>query len=317
MRVRCSVGSDVTLGLAAGAAVVLALSACVPRLSSPPARESASARFAVAASEPSPPGLIFDEGWESGDARQSFNSRDFGSAVPPQFIVQSALTGGGRFALEHRLLAGMSPGAIQYATQHFGDALAAPVLPAGQGRHFSDLYVQYKVAYSRDFEMGPGYKQLIIGTQDDRRHPEPCCNPWVAHYLTVFPAHPNMKGLQAEVNNKQEGGGRWIALGQNAGGFNSAHPFVMEMGRFYRVEVRRRLNEPGRDDGIFQMWIDGVLVADHRTVRYRGPASPPAGALEPWGTNFVMISDYSTEPPARDQSVFYDDIRIATAYIGP
>jgi hypothetical protein len=263
-------------------------------------------------------GTFFTEDWESGAKTQSFNSQSYGNANGPQLLLQSSFTGSGRYALQHQLTAGLAPSAIAYATQHVGDSIAGPVLAAGRGSHFSDLYIQYKVAYSAGFDMGTGYKQLIIGTQDDRRHDDPCCNPWVAHYLTIYPAHPNMRGLLAEANNKQTAApGQWVGFTQNASGYSQANQFVMQTGRFYTVEVRRRLNDLGSDNGIFQMWVDGVLLSDYRNVRYRVRYNGTYGSNDPWGTNFVMISDYSSTAPTRNQSIYYDDVKFSTTYIDP
>ena len=261
-------------------------------------------------------GQFFDEGWESGTRTQTFNSQYYGSASHSQFRLQSAFTGSGSWAFERVVTAGMAPGDFEGATQHIGDSQAGPVLAAGLGQHFYDLYVQYKVAYSPGFDFGTGYKQLIIGTQDDRRHDQPCCNPWVAHYMTIYPPHPSLRGLLAEANNKQAATGQWIGFSQNAGGYSTTNPFTIQTGRFYTVEVRRRLNDAGQDNGIFQLWIDGTLISDYRDVRYRVPWNGTWGANFTFGTNFVMISDYSSTAPTRNQSIYYDDVKISTRYIG-
>lgn len=261
-------------------------------------------------------GVFFDEGWESGSRTQSFNSQGYGSAAGSQYTLQSGFTGRGSWAFEHRLTAGLAPSAIQYATQHFGDSLAGPVLAAGRGQRFDDLYIQYKVAYSSGFDFGENYKQLIIGTQDDRRHDQPCCNPWVAHYLTVYPPHQSRSGLLAEINNKQAASGQWAGFTYNSSGYSASNPFYIQAGRYYTVEVRRRLNDAGVDNGIFQMWIDGVLLSDYRNVRYRVPFNGTYGASFNYGTNFVMISNYSTAGVSRDQSIYYDDIKLSTSYVG-
>lgn len=260
-------------------------------------------------------GVFFDEGWESGSRTQSFNSQFYGSAMGSQYQLQNAFTGSGTWAFEHRVTAGLPPSAVQYATQHIGDSLAGPVLAAGRGQHFNDLYVQYKVAYSPGFDFGSGYKQLIIGTQDDQRHEQPCCNPWVAHYLTIFPAHQSRPGLLGEANNKQAATGQWLGFTYNASGYSGSNPFLIQAGRYYTVEVRRRLNDGGVDNGIFQMWIDGTLLSDYRNVRYRVPFNGTYGANLTYGTNFVMISDYPGSV-SRDQSIYYDDIKLSTSYIG-
>ena len=261
-------------------------------------------------------GVFFSEGWESGTATQSFNSQFYGTATGTQYRVQNVFTGSGNWAFQHRLTAGMAGGDIQYATQHFGDSLAGPVLATGRGEHFMDLYVQYKIAYSPGFVNPSSFKQFSIGTQDDRRHDNSCCNPWVAHYMTIYAPQPTRTTLLAEANNKQGASGQWVGFAQNANGYSASNPFSIQTGRYYTIEVRRRLNDSGLDNGIFQMWIDGALISEYRNVRYRTPWDGTFGSSFSYGTNFAMISDWSTDPTAQDQSVFYDDVKFSTTYIG-
>ena len=259
-------------------------------------------------------GVFFSEGWESGSASGTFNSSGYGTAMASQFSVQSQIRASGAWALRHLYPAGVQASGVQYATQHFGDSLAGPVYPAGAGQHFYDLYVQYKVYYSPNFDTTTLTKQLIIGTQDDRRHDNACCNPWVSHYMTIYPEFEGRNWV-GEANNKQAASGQWIGFGMNASGYSSSNVFGMQKGRWYTVEVRRRLNDSGVDNGIFQMWVDGVLISDHRNIRFRVPWNGTFGANMTYGTNFVMISDYGG-PIAAEQSVYYDDIKMSTSYIG-
>lgn len=261
-------------------------------------------------------GVFFNEGWESGSSSGSFNSSSYGSAAGGQFSAQSAVRAQGSYALRHLLPQGTAPSAIQYATQHFGDSIAGPVHASGRGQHFYDLYIQYKIYYPPGFDRlsTDTYKQLIIGTQDDRRHDDPCCNPWVAHYMTIYP--PGDRNIAAEANNKQAASGQWVGFIENSSGYSQTNRYSIENGRWYTVEVRRRLNDAGVDNGIFQMWIDGVLISDYRSVRYRVPLNGAYGTNMQYGTNFVMISDYTFAPVPREQSIYYDDIKLSTTYIG-
>jgi hypothetical protein len=243
-------------------------------------------------------GVFFQEGWESGNDNGSFNSSFFGSGGD-QFRVQSSVVATGSFALQHLIRAGMSPDAIQYATQHFGDAPSGPLAANGRGEHFFDFYVQYKIYYSPGFDhRGFSYKQIIFGTQDQRAHNEACCNPWVANYT-----------------NKQSASTQWVGFNQNASGYNNNNRLTMQTGRWYTIELRRRLNDPGVDNGIFQMWVDGVLISDYRNVRHRVQWNGSFGADMSYGTNFVLISDYGATPGS-DQSVYWDDFKFSTSYIG-
>lgn len=263
-------------------------------------------------------GVFFNEGWESGATGATFNSRNYGSSgTSPQFRAQSAVRASGNYAFEHVLTSGMSPGVIHYATQHIGDAINGPVYPAGQGQRFFDLYVQFKVHYSPNFDVTNSRpKSLIIGTEDGTRHDATCCNPWVSHYVMLYPPGPTWGITVAEANAKQATTGQFANLVQNRGGYSASNPYVTQPGRWYTIEVRRRLNDPGQRNGIFQMWVDGVLIAEHTTVLYRVPFDGTFGSDMTFGTNFVMISDYMSGGSTQNQSIYYDDIKISTTPIG-
>jgi hypothetical protein len=259
-------------------------------------------------------GVFFNEGWESGTMTQSFNSAFYGSAAPPQFSVQNAFFASGTQALRHRLSAGMTGDDVAYATQHFGDARATPKLSVGSGQHFYDLYIQYKVFYSSNWDSSPGglTKGLEFGTEDDRAHPEICCNPGFANYVATYPPFGNAWNL--EVVNKQGPSNQWIGYNQNASGYSTSNIFRIQTGRWYTFEVRRRLNDAGVDNGVLQMWVDGMLLINYSNVRFRVPWNGTYGANMTYGTNFVMISEYG--PSNRDESVYYDDFKLSTTYIG-
>lgn len=260
---------------------------------------------------PTPPGdVFFEEDWEtySGD---TFNSDWYGNfASSSQLRVQTGVVARGTHAAEHFFPSGS---VAEWATQHFGDSIAGPVWPEGAGSRYDDLYIQYKVRYSPGFVFGDGIKQFIIGTQDSRRHDNTCCNPWVSHYFFTIVYSDGFFG--AEGNNKFPPGGQWFDLHPNTSGYGPSNPFYMQRDRWYTVEVRRRLNDDGVDNGIFQMWVDGQLVSDYQTVRWRVAWNGTYGDDFAHGTNFAMISNYIAGSSPQNQSVYFDDVRMSTSFI--
>src|SRR5690606_34950800 len=106
-------------------------------------------------------GIFFTDGFEGG-LGSSFNSRYYGGVEGSQFRLDTATRASGSASLRHAMSNGLAASAIQYATQHFGDAINGPVHPAGRGQHFNDLYIQYKIYYSPGFDLAAGKpKQLI------------------------------------------------------------------------------------------------------------------------------------------------------------
>ncbi len=271
---------------------------------------------APATPTPTTSGVFFNEGWESGSKANSFNSSGYGNLLnSTQYSVQTSTRSTGSYGLRHGLTTGMTGGDAQYATQHFGDSVTGPVVSGTAGNTYSDVYAQWKVFYSPGFNFAVNPKQVIFGTQDSRRHDNSCCNPWVSHYMLI-----NSYGgyFQAEGNNKQGASGQWLNIGLNQSGYSGSNRYAIQSGRWYTIEVRRRLNDANQDNGVFEMWIDGTLVARHSNVRWRVPWTGTFGDDFTRGTNFFMISDYLTDgiPVPANQEIYYDDVKLSTSYIG-
>lgn len=267
---------------------------------------SLAANLLLSAQAPS--GVFFEEGWEDGKAG-SFNSAAYGSLnASGQFQVQSNQAASGARALRHAYAAGQTGDQTDFGTQHFADAITGPV--RAQGPALMDVYAQWKFYYEPGWNFASANKQFIMGTQDSRRHENVCCNPWVAHYMTVLVGSSGE--LYAEGNNKQASNGQWINLTPNVG-----TPARLTTGRWYTVEVHRRLNDLGVDNGVFEMWLDGVRITNRTNVRWRTAWNGTFGSDASFGTNFLMLSGYLNGPaPSAPQGVLYDGIKISRSYIG-
>ncbi len=82
-------------------------------------------------------------------------------------------------------------------------------------------------------------------------------------------------------------------------------------GRWYCIEQRLQLNSPRREDGIFQVWLDGRLVLDRNDLRLRD--APDIHIEEVW-MNFFHGG--ASAAPA-DMHAYIDGVVIARRYIGP
>ena len=81
-------------------------------------------------------------------------------------------------------------------------------------------------------------------------------------------------------------------------------------GRWICVEARAKLNTPGRNDGEFQLWIDGRLESQRTTLNWHGTWNEK-------GINAVFLEAYWNNGSPVDQSRFVDLFVIATDRIGP
>jgi hypothetical protein len=69
-----------------------------------------------------------------------------------------------------------------------------------------------------------------------------------------------------------------------------------------------RANAPGERDGRVAFWVDGGLAGDFPNLRLRSVPSLRA--------NRVILSSYTSTQHA-DQTLWYDDVVVATSYVGP
>ena len=70
-----------------------------------------------------------------------------------------------------------------------------------------------------------------------------------------------------------------------------------------------KANTPGQRDGRIAIWIDGNLIADFLNIRLRDTTSLKI--------NKVELDLYIKNNPGGDVLKWYDNVVIATSYIGP
>jgi hypothetical protein len=86
--------------------------------------------------------------------------------------------------------------------------------------------------------------------------------------------------------------------------FDAAH-----VGRWYCVEARVRLNEPGSANGSFQLWIDGALEAERHDLNW-------VGSFQEYGLNAVFLENYWNAGSPKAQTRDFDGFVVSTAPIG-
>lgn len=84
---------------------------------------------------------------------------------------------------------------------------------------------------------------------------------------------------------------------------------IPEMARWYCFEFMMRANTVGQRDGRIACWLDGRLIADFPNLRLRD--------VETLKISHAALDLHIGSNPTRANRKFYDDVVIATAYIGP
>lgn len=84
--------------------------------------------------------------------------------------------------------------------------------------------------------------------------------------------------------------------------------FTADLDLWHCYEFMARANTPGKRDGRVAFWVDGVLKGDFPNLRLR--------SVDTLKINNVHLSSYSSRI-LPNQTLWYDDIVVATSYIGP
>jgi len=86
-------------------------------------------------------------------------------------------------------------------------------------------------------------------------------------------------------------------------------PLLLRTNKWYCVEIRVRVNDIGKKNGIEEMWINGVKVISRKNLRFRD--------TEELLCNAVFLCFWMTEPPEHDQYMDCDELVVSRSYIGP
>lgn len=81
------------------------------------------------------------------------------------------------------------------------------------------------------------------------------------------------------------------------------------VGRWYCIETRARLNDPGRSNGVFELWID-----DRHEARLSGLGW--IGSFQEYGINAVYLENYWNDGAPQIQSRDFDNFVVSTQRIG-
>ncbi len=84
--------------------------------------------------------------------------------------------------------------------------------------------------------------------------------------------------------------------------------FSAERDRWYCYELMLSANTPGERDGRVAFWVDGKLAGDFPNLRFR--------SVPTLKVNHVSLGSYSSQRHP-NKVMWYDDVVVATSYIGP
>jgi hypothetical protein len=127
---------------------------------------------------------------------------------------------------------------------------------------------------------------------------------------TVYVYHPEQR---SEWGDYWYPDGRVIPFDAIPGNFgNDFVPrpdFVPILGRWYSLELMIHANSPGKRDGRIAIWVDGSLVADWPNLRLRDVST--------LRMDRISIDMHANATRSKSLRKYYDNVVVATSYIGP
>ncbi len=191
----------------------------------------------------------------------------------------------------------------------FGDSPAYPAHVLRGDEVFDDVYWRIYVKHPLDWRGGgpaklsratslvpPGWRQAMIA------------HVWSSgEALTLDPA-TGVRGNEV-VTTRYNDFAHLKWLGNRPASQFKLHGADGE-GWWVCVEARAKLNTPGKQDGINQLWIDGRLEAERTGLDWRG-------GFTGRGINAVFLEAYWNEGSPVDQSRWIDNFIVSTEPIGP
>jgi len=125
-------------------------------------------------------------------------------------------------------------------------------------------------------------------------------------YLTLDPASgTDSTGVLRTARYNDWGHMRW--LGQVRG----ATPLYADSaaGRWRCVEAHVRLNDPGRSNGVFELWVDTTLDVQKAGLNW-------VGGFDAYGINAVFLENYWNAGAAQPEERYFDNFIVSEQRIG-
>lgn len=228
------------------------------------------------------------------------------------FVREEGVGLGGSTGLRARFQEGqVSAGSLKLALGRTPDAYVAPV-DGGSAVH-EEIYWRFYFRTEPEWSGGGGFKLTRATSLVD----EDWAQAMIAHvwsdappgqnFLALDPASGVLPGTDLVVTTKYNDFPNLRWLGRVRGATPLFRP--EGLGRWYCIEIRVRLNDPGLPNGEFEMWIDGEPEAAQSLLDWRG-------LFDDYGINAIFLENYWDEGAPREQERYFDNLVVSTGPIG-
>jgi hypothetical protein len=293
----------------AGFVALLAL-ACAPSL---PAADGLAAQYPGDAGIARDSAVLFADNFESGDMKQWDEKRG-------RVVMTDTAPHSGKWSVHMPMERGKNTG---------GDAIKwfAPGADT--------VHVRFYVKFSADYRYTHHFVWLLAnqaknkwsgfgkaGQKPDGTYFSTGMEPWFAWGKNPPPGEVNLYSyfLDMSPDPKMPGkywGNAFFPPGPTAGEAASAHRALPALDRWQCWEFMLQANTaPERADGRQAMWLDGKPVGEFTGIRWRNDDQLKVNCL--WLEHYGYDAGDPTKRFWQDsQSVWFDDVVVATRYIGP
>ncbi|OUS77786.1 hypothetical protein B1748_03105 [Paenibacillus sp. MY03] len=187
---------------------------------------------------------------------------------------------------------------------------------AAQGEDLEEMYVRFYVKNEEGWTGGGGDKLVRISSMQTANWAQSM----IAHawsggsggkFLTAAPASgTDAAGVLKSTKWNDFDNLRWM------NGNTSATPIfdANHVGEWYAVETHVKLNDPGQNNGIFELWIDDKLEASAYDLNWIGDYEIGPGAG--YGLNWVALENYWNNGTPQDQERYFDNLVVSREKIG-
>lgn len=170
---------------------------------------------------------------------------------------------------------------------------------------YEELYFSYWVRFEKDFDFVLGGKLPGLGggaSFNDRSHEWSGRLMWREEGQVEFYLH-------VPASNDYDPGTRFW---WNTEGFQAR--FIP--GRWHHIEMRYRLNTPGKFDGLMEGWFDGVKAARYPAFYFRDAPSSSAQMAWVFFSTFFGGSSSSLWEAVKDEHANFDELIVSNRRIG-
>lgn len=128
--------------------------------------------------------------------------------------------------------------------------------------------------------------------------------------LTFYVYHPEQRGDYGDIFYSTGLISPNTSLPGNLGEHFVPRPEVRpDLDRWHCYEIMVRANAPGKREGRMACWLDGKLVADFPSMRFRD--------VDSLRIDYLTVGGYINPNKVRTNRIWFDDVIAATSYIGP